>query len=154
MGRIYKIPIASATIGTAVQDIFSVKGALGGLKLHEIHLGSSNVAAAVLRVRLRRASATITLGSGGSAGTLPPVDPNDAAATATARLNDTTQATTSGAFTTIWETYWDTVLPFDYLPVPEHREMCVLNGGFVFDLPATVTAVVSAGRVVVEEMPG
>jgi hypothetical protein len=43
-------------------------------------------------------SATFTAGTGGSAPTPRPLDPGDAAASFTARANDTAQGTTSGAF--------------------------------------------------------
>jgi hypothetical protein len=154
MGRVYKLPIDAVAIGTAVQDIFAVKcGAGVGVILHAIHLDSINTAAAPCRMRLKRGTATVTLGSGGSSVTPVPAGINDSAAASTAHINDTSQASTSGAFTTIMGFNWDTVLPFDYLPPPEHRESCILNQGFVFDLPAVITAVTISGYLVFEEIP-
>lgn len=156
MGRFYSIPMDAKTIGTAVQDIFTVKCGSGGLVLHAIHLDSANTAPAPCRMRLRRATATITVGSGGT-GPTPVVHKgkvSSLAADATARINDTTQATTSGAFTDILFFNWDTVLPFDYLPTPEMRFDCILNQGFVLDLPATLAvAVVASGYLTIEELP-
>jgi len=153
MGRIYKIPMDAASVGTAVQDIFAIKCGAGGLILHHIHLDSSNTAAAPMRLRLKRATATITLGSGGSSVTPVTANFNDAAAAATAHINDTTQATTSGAFTTLVGFNWDTVLPFDYLPPPENRDSIILNQGLVLDLPATIAAATVSGYLVLEEVP-
>lgn len=154
MGRVYTVPIDNVAIGTAVQDIFAVKcGAGVGVVLHAIHLDSTNTSAAACRMRLKRGTATVTLGSGGSSVTPAPASFNDAAAVSTARINDTSQATTSGAFTTILGFNWDTVLPFDYFPAPEHRESCILNQGFVFDLPSTITVVTVSGYLVFEEVP-
>jgi hypothetical protein len=47
--------------------------------------------------------ATVTNGSGGGAGTVKPLVPGDAAASATSRINDTTQATTSGTAVDLWD---------------------------------------------------
>lgn len=154
-GRIYYVPIENVAIGTAVQDIFAIKCGAGGLILHEMYLGSTNTAAAALRMRLRRATATITLGSGGTAVTpiAAPGNPSAMAAAATAHINDTTQATTSGAFTTIKPYQWDTVLPFQDLATPELRLDCILNQGFVLDLAATIVAVTISGWIAFEETP-
>ena len=52
-----------------------------------------------LSITVYRFTATVTVGSGGSAITPTPDSPNDTAAGFTARANDTTVATTSGAST-------------------------------------------------------
>ncbi len=153
-GRIYYVPIENVAIGTAVQDIFSFKCTAGGLILHWIHLDSTNVAAAALRMRLRRGTATVTLGSAGTAPTPSAASANNSVAAATtAHINDTSQATTSGAFTTIIGFNWDTVMPFDYLPPPENRIDCILNQGLVLDLATTIVAVTISGFAVFEEVP-
>jgi len=153
VGRIYKVPMAAVSVGTARQDLFSVKCGAGGLILHAIHMGCSNTAAAPLRLGLKRATATITLGSVGTAVTPITCNFNDAAAAATSHVNDTTQSTTTGAFTTIWEDTWDTVLPWDYMPPPEHRESIILNQGLVLEFPAVVTAATVNGWMTFEEVP-
>lgn len=153
-GRIYYVPIENVAIGTAVQDIFSFKCTAGGLILHWIQLGSTNAAAASLRMRLRRATATITLGSAGTAPTPAAASANNSVAAATtAHINDTTQATTSGAFTTMAGFNWDTVLPFDFMPAPEDRIDCILNQGLVLDLATTIVAVTISGLACFEEVP-
>src|ERR1700730_12043224 len=101
-GRIYYVPIDNVAIGTAVQDIFALKCGAGSFNLHWIHLESTNTAAAALRMRLKRGTATVTLGSGGSVPTPAAASVrNTTAADTVAHINDTTQATTSGAFTTM-----------------------------------------------------
>jgi hypothetical protein len=152
-GRLLTIPIPSVAIGTAVQDIFSSKaGAAIGLILHAIHLDSTNAAAGPLYIRLKNASATITLGSGGTVITPPPTDKSNAfSVTGVYHINDTTQATTSGAFVNLEYFIWDTVLPFDYLPPPEHRLEVAGAQGFFLDLPAVIVAATIAGYVIIEE---
>lgn len=153
-GRIYYVPIDNVAIGTAVQDIFAFKCGAGGLILHWIHLESTNIAAAALRMRIKRGTATVTIGSGGTNITAVAASANNSVAAAmTAHINDTTQATTSGAFTTMAPFNWDTVLPFDYLPAPEDRIDCILNQGIILDLPATIVAVTISGFAVLEEIP-
>jgi len=155
LGKIYVVPIDNVSIGTAVQDIFSLKSTAGnGIIIHWIHLESTNVSAAPLRMRLKRGTATVTQGSGGSAPTPAPLSGlNTIAALSTAHINDTSQATTSGAFTTLFNFNWDTVLPFDFLPPPENRPDCGVSQGWILDLPATIVAVTVSGFLVFEETP-
>lgn len=146
---VYTVPIENVAIGTAVQDIFSLlAGSAGGIEIHHIHLESTNTAAASLRMRLKRGTATVSQGSGGTAPTPAVVRDGDAASTiTTAHINDTTQATTTGAFTTLLGFNWDTVLPFDHLPAPEDRESCSATHCLILDLPATITAVTVSGYI-------
>jgi hypothetical protein len=153
MGVRYVVPIDAVAIGTAVQDIFSLKSsATNGIIIHWIHLDSTNSAAAALRLRLKRGTATITQGSGGSVITPPPLDINETLAAGTvAHINDTSQATTNGAFTALFNFNWDTVLPFDFLPPPEDRPQCTISQGFFLDLPAVIVAATISGFMVFEE---
>ena len=152
--RVYTCPIPSVSIGTAVQDIFAIIGASSkAAVLHHIHLEANVTGQASLRMRLKRGSATVSAGSGGTAGSPVPVDPADAAATLVVRLNDTVQATTSGAFVEMVEFYWDVALPFDWLPAPEDRERMAVSGGLILDLPATIAATTIAGCVKYSEVP-
>lgn len=145
--------IPSTAIGTAVADIFSlICGATHGIIIHHIHLDANVSAEAAFRMRLKRGSATMAAGSGGSAGVMTPVDSKDAAASVTGRIDDTTQAT-AGAFLSMAEFYWDTALPFDHLPAPEDRERAAINEGFALDLPATVVTTTVAGYVKYAEVP-
>jgi hypothetical protein len=154
--RVYIVPIDAVSIGTAVQDIFALKsGATNGIEIHHIHLEFGGVsAAAEIRMRLKRASATMTLGSGGSAPTPALVDESDSAAATTAHINDTSQATTSGAFTTLAGFNPDVLVAWDHLPAPEDREICKAGGGgFVLDLPATIVATTVSGYIKFRELP-
>lgn len=153
--RVYVTVIENVAIGTAVQDIFSLlTGAGVGIEIHHIHLEANVSAEAALRMRLKRGTATVTQGSGGSAPTPAPVDVNDAAASGvTAHINDTTQATTSGAFTTLAGFFWDVALPFDHLPAPEDRETCTNSQILVLDLPATIVSTTISGYIKYRILP-
>jgi hypothetical protein len=153
--RVYQTPIENVSIGTAVQDIFSLLASSGhGVILHQIHLEATSTAAAALRMRLKRGTATVTQGSGGTNVTPVITNANNSKAAGTvSHINDTTQATTSGAFTTMIGFNWDTVLPFDHLPAPEDRESCDVSQALILDLPTTITAVTISGYIKWHEEP-
>ena len=153
--RVYECPIPSATVGTAVQDIVAIIGTTTkAATLHQLELYCNTSTEGVVRLRLKRGSATVTAGSGGAAGAPIPVDPADAAVTVAVRLGDTTQATTTGAFSEMAEFYWDTALPLTILPSPEDREKFAVSGALILDLPAVLGAsVVVAGFVKFAEQP-
>lgn len=157
--RIYSAGFDNATLGTAVQDIFSLlASATKGVQLHHIHLEAASVTSpAQIRMRLKRGTATVTQGSGGSAPTPGAVDAGDTlAATAVLHCNDTVQATTTGNFTGLVEYFqWNVLLPFDYVPQSEDedREVGLVAQALILDLPATITATVASGFIKWREIP-
>jgi len=157
--RIYTAGFDTVSVGTAVQDIFSLfAGSTKGVQLHHIHLEASSVtSAAQIRLRLKRGTATVTQGSGGSTPTPGMVDAGDTlAATATLHCNYTTQATTTGNFTGLVEYFqWNVLLPFDYMPGPEDadREATLVSQILVLDLPAVITATSMSGFIKWREIP-
>lgn len=144
--RIYKSGVDNVSIGTAVQDIWSLlAGSANGIQLHWLQCSAAGVTtAAEIRMRLKRGTATVTQGSGGSTPAANLVDSGDTKASAsTVHANDTTQATTSGNFTGFVEYFqWNVLLPWDYMPGPEDedRPACLAAQAFILDLPATITA--------------
>jgi hypothetical protein len=155
-GRCYKSVIDNVSIGTAVQDIFSIKSAAGiGLVLEAIHLDSTNTSAASLRMRLKRGTATVTQGSGGTNQTPAAVSSKDQGThAATYHINDTTQATTSGSFYNLAMFNWDTVGPFDYIPAQDDTKPdCLASECLILDLPATITATTVSGFIIIREVP-
>lgn len=153
--RIYVTTIENVAIGTAVQDIFSlVTGASNGLELHYIRLEANVSAEAALRMRLKRGTATVTQGSGGTNQTPTALDANDGASSGiTAHINDTTQATTTGAFTTLAGFQWDVALPFEFLPAPENRPTITVSQALILDLPATITSTTISGFIMYRQLP-
>jgi len=144
--RIYQSGFDTISIGTAVQDIWLLfAGASNGIQLHWIQLTAASVTtAAQIRLRLKRGTATVTVGAGG---TLPGknfVDDGDSKASgSTVHANDTTQATTTGNFTGYTDYFqWNVLLPFDFMPGPEDedRPTCSVSEALILDLPAVITA--------------
>lgn len=141
MPRIYTVSSENVTV-SAPQDLISLKGSSGKIcRLRSVwfYMTSTTLQTAQgFRCNVKYGSATVTLGSGGTAPTPRPTDPGDAAASFTCRANDTTIATTSGAFVDItpggghnyagFKWRW-----FDDFPV------FGLNTGIIFSLLSTVS---------------
>jgi hypothetical protein len=157
--RIYKSGVDTVTIGTAVQDIWSMlAGASNGIQLHWLNCSAAGVTtAAELRLRLKRGTATVTQGSGGSTPAKNLVDDGDSKASGTTvHANDTTQATTTGNFTGYVEFFqWNVLLPFDYMPGPEDedRPACSVSEAWILDLPAVIVSTVISQNVAWREYP-
>jgi len=98
--RVYTVEFHNVAI-VAVEDLIAIYcGASMAVELHGIVIGQiTNTSQQNLNISIKRLAATVTSGSGGSAATPQKTSKNDAAATATARINDTTQATSSGVTT-------------------------------------------------------
>lgn len=140
--RIYKQIFENITI-SAIQDVFSLKaGSANGLELHQIDLSAGGVTSpAEIRLRLKIGSVTVTQGSGGTVPTPSNADSGDTkATTATLHVNDTTQATTTGAFRNVGAWQWNVLIPFQYLPAPEDRETIAASEIIVLDIPGTPSA--------------
>jgi hypothetical protein len=153
--RVYSTFFENVTI-SAVQDIFNLHaGAANGCELHQIDLSAGGVTSpAEIRLRLKRLPATVTNGSGGTAPTLGVTDSGDTkAATATVRANDTTQATTSGTAVVLQAWQWNVLLPFQYLPTPEDREVIQVTEALVLDVPGAPTSTVVSGTIKWRELP-
>ncbi len=153
MGRVYTVSFENVTV-SAAQDLVALKGSTGKvLKLLRAWMGATNTTlqtAQSLRLNIKYASATITLGSGGSTPTPRPFDPGDAAAAFTCHANDTTPATTSGSFVNLVPQGVHNYAGWDW-PL-KNPLVCGLNEGIVFELLSTVTGTCAfSGGVEVEE---
>jgi hypothetical protein len=160
-GRAYAVPFTGVSI-SATQDLFYIKPAADKVCVIEaVYLsnvgGTADAGDAqeeLLRVELIRVPATVTVGSGGSAPTPSPFLVNDTAASFTARVNDTTVATTSGTLATVHADGWNIRVPYAYVPPPEHRMISANAAAAVFRLnTAPNDAVSCSGVMVVREMP-
>ena len=102
---------------------------------------------------MRYLPATVTAGSGGSAGTVNKTNPADAAASATARINDTTQAISSGTIVDLWADDWNIINGFLWVPpVPSRPFVIPPAGQFVLSLDSAPASIVASGTVWFEEI--
>lgn len=155
MPRIYTVSFKNVTIAVA-QDLVALKGSTGKTcRLRRVWLAMNDTTlqtAQGLRLNVKYASATITLGSGGSTPTARPVDAGDAAASFTNHTNDTTPSTTSGSFVDIMPTGGHNYGGFDYTWPKGEEPVFGLNEGVVWELLSTTTGTTNfSGGAVVEE---
>lgn len=133
--RVYADPFTNVAV-SAVQDLWDVQsGATVGLEIHEWVLGQiTATSVGNLRISNHRLPATVTSGSGGSAGTIAKKNFNDAAALHTFRINDTVQATTSGTNVVMRGDIYNVINGYQYLPAPEDREQITISQAFIVSL--------------------
>lgn len=154
MPRRYAVTFENITV-SAAQDLISVKGSTGKVcRLISIRLGcavNTLATAQSLRTRVQFLPVTVTAGSGGSAATPQLTDPGDTAASCTGRINDTTQATTSGTAATVYENGFHIYAGEDYtFPTPI---IFGLNQQVTYGLLVAPSGTVTlSGRMEVEEM--
>lgn len=161
VGRLYTVTFAAVSC-TAQQDFFYIKPAADKVCVIEaVYLSNVGIGAdagdaqeELYDVELIRVPATVTVGSGGGAFTPNPTATNDTAAGFTARINDTTKATTSGALLVLHADGFNVRVPYIYLPPPEHRTLVANAQAVVFRLNSTPTdAILISGTMYVREMP-
>jgi len=137
-GRLYTISFTAVAI-TAVQDLFSfipasnIPCALEAIYVSNV--GGINDAGdaqeELLRIEINRRAA-MTLGSGGSTPTIAKIYVNDATASFTTHVNDTTGAT--GTATLLHADGWNNRIPYIWLPPPEHRPIVANSAGISVQL--------------------
>lgn len=158
MGRLYQVPIAFAA-QTAQIDFFELTAAAEKpCLIHEIYLAnSSEVGDAqeeMLTLKLKRAFGSVTSGSGGTAPTPVPINPDDVASGLTAEVNNTTKlAVGTGTITDERPFAWNIRQPFERIFTPETRPK--IKGGEKKVLELTTTpadSITMGGHVLVEEL--
>ena len=150
--RGYMIAFTNVSVA-AIQDLFAIyAGANMAFEVEFIRLAQHTLTTiGSARIRNRRLPATVTSGSGGNAFTPRPINSSDAAATITARINDTVQATTTGTADD-WSDGWDIPFGHLWLPPEDGRLIVKPNQAFIVsidNIPATMSV---SGHVQVREM--
>lgn len=160
VGRLYAVEFHNVTV-SAQQDFMYIKPAADKVCFIELVKaaivgGTADAGDAqeeLLDVELIRLPATVTVGSGGSSFTPTPVLTSDAAAGFTARINDTTKATTSGTALNIDSDGMNSRDPYIYTPAPEHRPFVANAQAIVFRLNTTpADSTVMNGTMLVREL--
>lgn len=133
MSREYSIEFDGVSV-SAVQDLLAVyAGSSMAFEVHSITLGQITASAVGnLRITLKRMRATVSTGSGGSAPTVQKLNDGDAAATVTARANDTSQATATTSAKLHADVYnvvngYQWIFPPDDRPVIQPSQAAVLS---------------------------
>jgi hypothetical protein len=162
MGRIYSIPLTNSagvagTGATLIEDAFEITAASGKpFWLHEVVIGQTSdfgdAQAEGLPFIVKKGIGH-TAGSGGQSVTPAKHLTNDAAAGATAKICNTTQAVVgAGSLTTIRGDGWNVQGGEQYLPTPETRILFLPAEACVISLAAPADALTLIGTAVIEEL--
>lgn len=159
MPRAYTVEFDGVTWtnGQGDIDIFSILPATQKpLELVAIEIAQSSELqeAQEEQLRLRTIRGHTTVGSGGAAATARPTSPNDSAAGATCRTNDTTIAS-AGTGVNLWSTSFNVRVGYAWGPVPAGLGIWVANAEYlVVRLMAAVTDdIVASGTCAFIEYP-
>jgi hypothetical protein len=161
LGRCYAVPFVAVSV-TAQQDFFYIKPAADKICIVEsIYIAASGGTAdagdaqeELFDVELLYVPATVTASSGGAAVTPVPIAVNDTAASFTARVNDTTKATSSGTILNRHPDGMNSRIPYAYAPPAEHRDIVANAAAIVFRLNTTpADAILLSGEARIRELP-
>jgi hypothetical protein len=153
-GRLYTISFADVAV-SATQDLINITATANmAFKLWRIELGQKTLTTWEAKgILVKRFPASVTAGSGGSAGNVRKMNNGDAAATVTARINDTTAMTTSGTAETILARDWEFLNGFIWVPLPDERPVIAPSQGLNINLvTAPSTLMTASGFAVIEEL--
>lgn len=152
--RLYTVSFSDVAI-SATQDLFGLLCTANmAIKIHCIELGQRTLTSwEAKNVKLVRNPAVATVGSGGNAATPRQLNPGDAAGTATARINDTTNQTTSGTQAILFAREWEFLNGFFWMPAPEQRPIIAPSQGVALQLQTAPSAPMTAsGYIEYEEL--
>ena len=161
LGRAYCVEFHNVAI-SAQQTIFYIKPAADKICIIEsFNLGVAGVQGQsgdskeeLLDIELIYLPATVTVGSGGNSMTPTPLSVNDTAASFTARINDTSKATTNATAVNRLSDCWNTRIPYIWLPPPEHRNIVANAAAIILNLNSTPgSSLTCNGSMMVREMP-
>lgn len=153
-GRLYTVSFQNVTL-SAAQDLIMVKaGSSNPIALTSINLGQiTGTTVANQRIRIQMLPATVTNGSGGNAGTVSKWIASDAAASATARINDTSQATSGGTIVDIWDDEWNILNGWIWVPpILSRPPVAAVSAAFRIAIDSTPSSIVASGSLVFEEL--
>jgi hypothetical protein len=101
---------------------------------------------------VQRFSGGYSSGSGGSSPTPQPLDPGDAAASFTAEINNTSQASGGTSVKLLGDSFNVVGPGWHYLPIPDARIIVTPSTAIVVSIPAPADAITLNGYVIVEEI--
>lgn len=136
-GRTYNIVFRGVSV-SAAQDLCSaIAGASMAIEVVSVTLGQISLTTVeALPISIKRLTATVTNGSGGNSFT-PTLDTDtDSAATFTARINDTTIATTSGSTVYLHPDVFNEVNGYQWIFPERARPSCKPSEALIFSLDA------------------
>lgn len=160
-GRLYVVEFHNVAVSVQQDFIYCKPAADKICILEAVYLGvvggtadAGDAQEELFDIEIIRVPATVTASSGGSSFTPTPQMLNDAAAGFTARINDTTKATTSGSLLVLHADAMNSRVPYVYMPIPEHRDATANAGALVVRLNTTPNdSVTMNGKALIRELP-
>lgn len=152
--RIYTSQFSNVPV-SLTQDLFNINvGSNMAVKIHEVIVGQiSATTVGNLRISLKRLPSTVTNGSGGTSGTSQSINPSDVAATSNVRINDTSNATTTGTTQILRSDIYNIITGYMFLPPIEDRPIIKPGQAFIVSLDtAPGSAQTMSGTIVFEEL--
>lgn len=153
-GRTYNVIFRNVGI-SATQDLCAAyAGASMAIEVVSVTLGQiTQTSVEILQISIKRLTATVSAGSGGSAFT-PSLDTDtDHSATFTARINDTSQATTSGSTAYAHADAWNLVNGYQWIFPEKARPSCGLSEALILSLDSAPLAMRTvSGSMKIREM--
>jgi hypothetical protein len=153
-GRMYSISFTDVSV-SAAQDLINITATAGmAFRIHRIEGGQRTVTAWEAKpLKLIRFPATVTAGSGGSTVTPVKLTNGDAAATVTARSNDTTPMTTNGTATILLTEEFVFLNGFLVVFTPDERPVIAPSQGVALNLPVAPSGATSMSfTLLIEEL--
>lgn len=160
LGRLYVVEFHGVAI-TAQQDLFYIKPAadkpvsieLVKFSVAGVSADAGDAQEELYQIECVYVPATVTVGSGGTSMTPNPKIVNDTAAGFTARVNDTTKATSSGTIVNRDSDGMNSRNPYYWCPAPEHRDVVGNAAAFCARLNSTPTdSILCNGTMLVREL--
>jgi len=152
--RIYRLPFNALSLSTSKQDLWAITtGSSLPAKLEEIRLDPCATAISEFALSLNLFTGSFTAGSGGSSLTPLKTDQADAAASFTAKLQNTTQtAVGTGTKTNLDAGQWNLVNGWVWQPLKEsHKILIPVSACLVVSLDTTPASQTVSGCVIVSE---
>lgn len=152
--RPFSIQFSGVSV-SAVQDLIALYcGASMAVELHGVDIGQiTGTVVQNLRISVKRLPATVSSGTGGNSATPQKLMRGDAAATVTARINDTAQATTTGTAVVLHSDVFNTVNGFQFFWPPADMPTFGLSEAAVISLDtAPSSALVMSGTLYFAEL--
>lgn len=153
--RVYAVPFSAVSVGAAIQDLWEIQPAddfpveFVGWKIGQTS-DSGDAQDEQIQITVVRGHSTI--GSGGSTPTISPVNPNDPAASFTAKTNNTTIAS-SGTGAVAYANAFNVRAGADeYLPVELRPKAKQGNTTMVVRISAPADALTMTGVLYVAEL--
>jgi hypothetical protein len=134
-GRTYAVSFSGVSVA-AIQDLIAVYcGSQMAIEVHGITIGQiTGTTVQNLKISLKRLAAAVTSGSGGSTGSPVKMTRGDASPTVTARVNDTTQATSASSSVKLLDDVFNIVNGYQFFFPPNDIPTIGLSEAVVLSL--------------------